>query len=166
MALNTTTESMPTILLAIRPSQMKPMAQLLWQNQPLLLQRQCPQVKSTLPGLINQPVRQATRLSGKKRQLALIRRSTRWVQMCKATAIQMDLKLTQDTTTESELPTGRLIPITRMNRLLRLSGDGKKVIRVYPMSLRILRIGGRPDTPSSLWFNAGEMDDRRAVPWR
>src|SRR6266487_1724490 len=126
MVLNTTTRFVHTIPLEILPSQLKSAAQHFLQNQPLLLQRQCPQVKSTLPGLINQPVRQATRLSGKKRQLALIRRSTRWVQMCKATAIQMDLKLTQDTTTESELPTGRLIPITRMNRLLCLSGDGKK----------------------------------------
>src|SRR5438034_5330246 len=118
MALNTTTESMPTILLAIRPSQMKPMAQLLWQNQPLLLQRQCPQAKSTLPGLINQPVRQATGLNERERQLALIPRSPRWVQTCKAIAIQPDLTLTQDITTESELPTGRLIPTIRMNRLL------------------------------------------------
>ena len=92
--------------------QMQRVALHLWQNQPLLLQRQCRQVKSTLPGLIIQPLRQVTRLNERERRLGLMRRSPRWVQMCKATVIQMDLILTQDIITESELPMGRLIPIT------------------------------------------------------
>src|SRR5215831_12134625 len=89
-----------------------------WQNQPQLMRQQCRQVASILPGLIIQSLRQVTRLNARKRRLALIGRSTRWVQTCKATEIRMDLILTQGITTESELPMGRLIPTIRMNRLL------------------------------------------------
>ena len=46
---------------------MKRVALHLWQNQPLLLQRQCRQVKSTLPGLIIRPLRQGTRLNERQR---------------------------------------------------------------------------------------------------
>src|SRR5437773_7816261 len=49
-----------------------------------------------------------------------MRRSLRWVQMCKAT-VMGDLTLTQNIITESELPMGRLIRTTRMKRLLRHS---------------------------------------------
>src|SRR5436190_14805981 len=93
--------------------QIKRAARRLWQNQPLLLQRQCRQAKSTLPGLIIQPLRQGTRLNEKERRLALMRRSPRWVQMCKATAIQMDSTLTQDIITESELDRKSIRPTTR-----------------------------------------------------
>src|SRR5205809_6945435 len=89
-----------------------------WQNRPLLLQQQCLQVKSTLPGSIIRRLRQGTRLNERKRRLALIRRLPRWVQMYEAIVIEMDLTLAQDIITESELPMGRLIPITRTNRLL------------------------------------------------
>ena len=51
---------------------MKRVALHLWQNQPLLLQRQCLQVKSTLPGLIIRPLRQGTRLNERQRRLALM----------------------------------------------------------------------------------------------
>ena len=44
---------------------MKRVAPLLWQSQPLLLQRQCHQVKSILPGLIILLLRQDTRLNEK-----------------------------------------------------------------------------------------------------
>ena len=51
---------------------MKRVALHLWRNQPLLLQRQCRQVKSTLPGLIIRPLRQGTRLNERQRRLALM----------------------------------------------------------------------------------------------
>src|SRR5581483_7480909 len=107
----------PTRLETLR-FQMKRTALHRWQNRPLPLQRQYRQVASTLPGLIIRPLRQATRLNARKRRLGRMHRWTRWVQMCKATAIQMDLSLTQDITTGSELPTGRLTPTTRMHRRL------------------------------------------------
>src|SRR6266481_5167228 len=102
---------------------MKRVAPLLWQNQPLLLQRQCHQVKSTLPGLIIQLLRRDTRLNEKGYSVARIRRSRRWVQTCKAIAIQPDLTLTPNIITGSGLPTEHLIPITRTNRLLRRSHE-------------------------------------------
>src|SRR6266581_6910754 len=120
MELNTTTRFVHTIPLEILPSQLKSVAQHFLQNQLLLLQRQCREAKSTLPGLITQPLRQATRLNERERQLVLTPRSPRWVQTCKAIAIQPDLTLAQDIITESELPTGRLIQITQMNRMLQL----------------------------------------------
>src|SRR5207249_11480581 len=73
------------------------------------------------------------------------RRSRKIVQTCKSIPIQPDSILTPKITTESELPMDHLIPITRTNRLLRLSRDGRNVIRVYPTPVRTLRIGGRPD---------------------
>ena len=103
-----------------RKTRTKAVALLLWQNRPLLLQRLCLQVRSTLPGLITRSLRQATRLNERKHRLALMLKSPRWVQMCRATAIQPDSKLTQHIITESELPTGRLIQITQMNRMLKL----------------------------------------------
>ena len=60
---------------------MKRVALRLWQNQPLLLQRQYLQVASTLPGLIIRPPRRGTRLNAKQGRLGLISRSTRWVQI-------------------------------------------------------------------------------------
>src|SRR6266550_8053768 len=118
MALYTTTEFVLQTRLETLLFQMKRVALLLWQNRPLLLQRLCLQVRSTLPGLITRSLRQATRLNENERQLAAMLRSHRWVQMCKAIAIPMDLHLTQDIITESELAMGRLIPTTRTHRLL------------------------------------------------
>src|SRR6266446_3580676 len=120
MVLNTTTRFVHTIPLEILPSQLKSAAQHFLQNLLLLLQRQCREAKSTLPGLIIQPLRQVTRLNERKHRMALILRLPRWVQMCTATAIQPDSNLTQHIITESELPTGRLIQITQMNRMLKL----------------------------------------------
>ena len=54
----------PTPLETLR-FQMKRVALHLWQNQPLLLQRQCRQAKSTLPGLIIRPLRQAYKIERK-----------------------------------------------------------------------------------------------------
>src|SRR5436190_13482485 len=76
----------------------------------MLRQRQCPTIFPYTTLFRSQPLRQGTRLNEKERRLALMRRSPRWVQMCKATAIQMDSTLTQDIITESELPMERLIP--------------------------------------------------------
>src|SRR6266699_1142983 len=92
-----------------------------------------------------QLLRLVTRLSEKGYWVARIRRSRRWVQTCKAIPIQPDLILTPNITTESELPMEHLIPITRTNRLLRLSRNGRNVIWVYPTPVRTLRISGRPD---------------------
>ena len=97
---------------------MKRAARHLWRSRLLLLRRQCPQAKSILPGLIIRPLRQDTRLSEKQAPLELIRRSTRWVRMCKATVIQAALPKTQDIIIEFGLPMGRLNPITRMKCLL------------------------------------------------
>src|SRR5207248_9788429 len=90
----------------------------LWRNQPLLLRQQGRRVESILRGLIIRILRQATRSSENERRLAHMRRSIRWARMCKTILIQLGLILTQDITTESDLPMDRLIPTTQMNRLL------------------------------------------------
>src|SRR6266481_4175512 len=118
MALCITTGFVLPTRLEILPFPMKSTVQLPWQYQRLLPQPRCHHLKSTLPGLIIQFLRQGTRLNAKQRYLAIIPRSPWWVQMYKATAIRMDLLLTPDIITESELPTGRLIPPTQMKRLL------------------------------------------------
>ena len=89
-----------------------------WRNRPLLLRRRYRRVKSTLRGSIIRLLRQDTRLNAKQGLLVPINRSTRSWQISKATAIQVDLPLTQNTITESELRTGRLIPTTRTKPLL------------------------------------------------